>query len=68
MAREAPGWSDLLGIGAASGVMIGAGFGLGWWLDGLWHTSPAMVLVGFALGILGAATYTYVEIRKFLND
>jgi F0F1-type ATP synthase assembly protein I len=68
LARDAPSWSDLLGIGVASALIMAAGFGLGWWLDGLLHTSPALVLVGILLGIVGAATYTVIEIRKFLDN
>lgn len=68
MAREAPSWASLLGIGTASALILAAGFGLGWWLDGLLDTSPALVLVGIALGIVGAGAYTFVEIRKFLDN
>jgi F0F1-type ATP synthase assembly protein I len=68
MARDAPTWSSLLGIGTASALILAAGFALGWWLDDLLHTSPIMVLVGILLGVAGAGTYTYVEIRKYLND
>lgn len=68
MAPDAPSWSSLLSIGVASGLILAAGVVLGWWLDGLLHLAPVLVLVGLALGIAGAGTYTYVEIRKVLND
>ena len=68
MAQEAPSWSDLLTIGVASAVLLAAGFGLGWWIDGLADTSPIFVLIGIFAGIAAAGTYTWAEIRKFLND
>jgi F0F1-type ATP synthase assembly protein I len=68
MARDPLTWSSLLTMGATSALLLVAGFGLGWWIDGLAHTSPAFVLVGMALGLGAAGAYTYVEIRKFLSD
>lgn len=68
MAQEPPSWSDLLGIGAASAVLLAAGFGLGWWIDGLADSSPIFVLIGILVGLAAAGTYTWVEIRKFLHD
>jgi F0F1-type ATP synthase assembly protein I len=68
MAREAPTWSNLLGIGSASGALLLLGLGLGWWLDSVLHTSPVLVLVGCLLGIVGAISYAYFEIRKYFND
>ena len=58
----------LLGIGSVSAVIFAAGLLLGWWLDGVLHTSPALVLVGMALGLAGAVSYTFVEIRDFLKE
>ena len=67
MAQEPPSWSDLLGIGVASAVLVGAGFGLGWWIDGLTDSSPTFVLVGILVGIVAAGAYTWAEIRKFMS-
>ncbi len=67
MTREAPGWSTLLGIGTVSAVALAAGIALGWWLDGLLHTSPILVLVGIAVGIVGGICYSVVQIRPFLK-
>jgi len=66
--REAPGWSTLLGIGTVSAATFVAGMALGWWLDGLLHTTPVFVLVGIALGIAGGVCYTVVQIRPFLKE
>jgi F0F1-type ATP synthase assembly protein I len=67
MTREAPGWSTLLGIGTVCAVALAAGIALGWWLDGLLHTSPILVLVGIAVGIVGGICYSVVQIRPFLE-
>jgi len=68
VAREAPTWSTLLGMGTTSAVILAVGIGLGWWLDHVLHTSPILVLVGIALGIVAGACYTIVKIRPFLKD
>ena len=68
MTREAPGLSTLLGIGIVSALTLVAGIALGWWLDGLLHTFPVLVLVGIALGIAGGICYTIVQIRPFLKE
>jgi F0F1-type ATP synthase assembly protein I len=67
MARDAPSWSSLLGMGTASGLILAAGMGLGWLLDNLLNTFPIFVLVGVLLGVAGAVTYTYIEMRKYLS-
>jgi len=65
---EAPGWSTLLGIGIVSAATLAVGISLGWWLDGLLHTFPVLILVGIALGIAGGVCYTIVQIRPFLKQ
>jgi F0F1-type ATP synthase assembly protein I len=62
-----PSWVNLLGIGSASALILAAGFGLGWWLDSLLHTSPALTLAGILVGLVGAGSYTVIQIRKFLR-
>jgi putative F0F1-ATPase subunit (Ca2+/Mg2+ transporter) len=61
-------WSGLLGIGTRTALMLGLGIALGWWLDGLLHTFPILVLVGIALGIAGGICYTVAEFRKYLKN
>jgi F0F1-type ATP synthase assembly protein I len=67
MARESLGWSNLLGMGATSAALVGAGIALGWWLDSVLGTSPTMVVIGIALGLAGGFCYTVVQIRPFLK-
>ena len=68
MSRESIGLSNLLGMGGVSAASLGAGIALGWWLDGLLHTSPIMVLIGIALGLAGGVCYTVVRIRSVLKE
>jgi len=58
----------LLSIGTVSAGTLAAGIALGWWLDGLLHTFPILVLVGIALGIAGGICFTIVQIRPFLKE
>ncbi len=67
MARESLGWSNLLGLGAVSAVLLGAGIACGWWIDTILGTSPIMVLLGIALGLAGGVCYTIVVIRPYLK-
>lgn len=60
-------WSNLLSIGTVSALVLVAGLALGWWLDGLLHTSPVLVLAGLVIGIAGAVSYAVVQFRKYLN-
>jgi F0F1-type ATP synthase assembly protein I len=68
VAREYPGWSTLLGIGSVSAGSMAAGFLLGWWLDGVLGTSPILVSIGLALGLVGGVCYTVVQFRLLLKD
>ena len=53
--RDSLGWTNLLGMGTVTAVLLGAGIALGWWLDQVFGTSPTLVLVGIALGLAGGA-------------
>ena len=63
-----PGASELLQIGALCGFCIGIGAVAGIFLDRALNTSPLLVLLGIAVGILGAATGSYYVIRPFVTD
>ena len=66
--RAAPGVGELLQIGAMCGFCIGVGAVAGIFLDRALNTSPLLVLLGIAVGILGAATGSYYVIRPFVTD
>ena len=66
--RTAPGAFELLQIGALCGFSIGIGTGVGLLLDHWLGTSPLLVFLGLAVGILGAATGSYYVIRPFVTD
>jgi ATP synthase protein I len=68
VAREYPGWSTLLGIGSVTAGTMAAGVLLGWWLDGVFGTTPILLVIGIALGIVGGVCYTVVQFRPFLRD
>jgi F0F1-type ATP synthase assembly protein I len=44
------------------------GGGLGWLVDSLLSTSPAFLLTGLAIGIVGACAYTIAQFRKYLSN
>jgi ATP synthase protein I len=61
-----PSAAAFLGMGLSAAVCVGAGVVLGIWLDGTWHTSPALLVVGLLLG-LGLGTFFVIgQIRKYL--
>jgi F0F1-type ATP synthase assembly protein I len=61
-------WSSVLGIGAVLAGVLVAGIALGWWVDGLLHTSPIFVLVGIVLGIAGGIWHTVIALRRYLKN
>lgn len=67
-AKAAPGWQELLGMGVAIAALIAVGTGLGWVVDVLVNTVPIFLMVGLALGIVGAAVYTVSQFRKYLKS
>lgn len=68
VSREAPGWTTLLSIGSVSAVLLAAGVLLGWWLDETFHTSPILVVIGTALGVIGGVCYSVVQLMQFLKQ
>ena len=57
---------DLMTIGVASALMIGAGLGIGLAVDNWLHSSPIATLVGLVLGIAAAVGSTVRQIRRFM--
>lgn len=68
MADDAPGWSTLLGLGLTCGLSIGVGALLGWLVDRALGSSPLFIVIGLAVGIVCAASYTVVQFRKYLKQ
>jgi F0F1-type ATP synthase assembly protein I len=50
------------------GVSIGLGVLAGYLLDSVLGTTPLLVFVGLAVGILGAGVGSYQVIRPFVTD
>jgi F0F1-type ATP synthase assembly protein I len=66
--NAAPSWQNLLGMGAVIAAIFTVGMGLGWVIDELANTVPIFILVGLALGIVGAIGYTVTQFRKYLKS
>jgi F0F1-type ATP synthase assembly protein I len=68
VAPETLGWSSLLGMGAVTAAILVAGLCVGWLLDSLVGTTPVFIMIGLALGIVGAGSYIVVKFRTYLNN
>jgi F0F1-type ATP synthase assembly protein I len=68
VAREDLGMSTLLGMGAATALILVVGGAVGWLVDRLASTSPIFLLAGLALGIVGACIYTIAQFRRYMSD
>jgi hypothetical protein len=63
---QGPGGGELLGLGAAiAGAMI-VPLVAGVLIDGALRTSPVFLMIGVAVGIVGAIGTAYVRIRRYL--
>ncbi len=67
MPDEPMNWPALLGMGAVIAGQIVAGGALGWLVDSLTGKHPIFLIVGLALGIVGAISYTVMQFRKYLK-
>ena len=67
MASDSPSWTNLLGMGLVVAAQLVVGMLLGLLLDSLLDTSPIFVLVGLALGLIGAVAYTVGQFRRYLG-
>jgi F0F1-type ATP synthase assembly protein I len=66
--RNGPELTTLLGLGAATAAIIVLGLGLGWLVDRILNTFPAFIMIGLALGIVGAGVYIYTKFKTFLKE
>ena len=64
--KPLPGAVAFLGMGFSAAVCVGLGVVLGLWLDSVFHTAPALLLVGLALGLVTAAMSVIKQIRAYL--
>jgi F0F1-type ATP synthase assembly protein I len=64
--KPLPGAVAFLGMGFSAAVCVGLGVLLGLWLDSVFHTAPALLLVGLLLGLVTAAWSVIMQIRTYL--
>ena len=66
--RPQLGLYALIGIGTLNLVSLLVGLGIGWYLDGRLHSSPAGTLIGLAVGIVAGLAVSWAQIRKYFTD
>jgi F0F1-type ATP synthase assembly protein I len=54
-------------MGAASAGILAVGLGAGWLVDSFAGTTPIFIMVGLALGILGAGAHIVTTFRRYLK-
>lgn len=64
--KTPPSPARLIGLGSTVVVIVVGCTVLGWFCDSRFHTEPALVFVGLAVGILTACVHAYTQFRKFL--
>jgi 1,4-dihydroxy-2-naphthoate octaprenyltransferase len=64
--KPLPSAAAFLGMGLSAAVCVGIGVVLGLWADSAWHTSPALLLVGMAVGLTVAVVMVITQIREYL--
>ena len=64
--KPLPGAAAFLGMGLSAAICVGLGVVLGLWLDSVFHTAPALLLVGLLLGLVTAAMSVIKQIRTYL--
>jgi F0F1-type ATP synthase assembly protein I len=64
--KPLPGAVAFLGMGLSAAACVAIGVALGLWADSIWHTAPALLLVGLFAGLVVAAMMVVGQIRKYL--
>ena len=64
--KPLPSAVAFLGMGLTAAICVGLGVVLGLWLDSVFHTAPALLLVGLLLGLVTAAMSVISQIRQYL--
>lgn len=66
MPGRSPSPAELIGLGSTIVVIVVGFTVLGFFVDSRLHTTPALVFVGLAIGIVTACAVAYSRFRKFL--
>src|SRR5262245_24784081 len=66
VAEGGPQLGDLLSMGVTLATCLAAGLGLGWLGDHAFATTPALTLLGIALGIAAACVYAYKLFQRYM--
>ena len=59
---------DLLTLGLSAAFCVGVGLGIGVLLDSRLDTLPVCTMIGLAVGVAGAVTTVWAQMRKFLQQ
>jgi F0F1-type ATP synthase assembly protein I len=54
-------------MGVATAAILVVGLGAGWLVDSLANTTPIFLMIGLALGIVGAGSFIVVKFRSYLS-
>lgn len=68
MAGRAPRAGQLIGMGSSIVGFVVLGLVLGWWADNALDTTPVFILIGLALGVLGAIVSSVMQFRTYMKD
>lgn len=63
--RSSPPLGELTGIGVLSAVLVGIGFGAGYWIASSTGAGPVVILVGLVIGITAAVWVAYSRIKRY---
>lgn len=61
-----PDLRDLLNMGLTLGLYVSVGLAAGLLADHVLDTTPLFVLVGIALGVVGATAHVYRLLRRYM--
>ena len=68
MAGRAPRAGQLIGMGSSIVGFVVLGLVFGWWADNAFDTTPVFILIGLALGVLGAIVSSVMQFRTYMKD
>ena len=68
MADRTPRAGQLIGMGSSIVGFVVLGLVLGWWADNAFDTTPVFILIGLALGVLGAVLSSVMQFSTYRKD